>query len=65
MGRKCGPGRAEILKFGGPGGAGPRVLKIWWAGLGRAESFEHFIGRARMRPSVWEFGGPGRVRPII
>ena len=52
MGRKCGPGRAESLKFGGPGGAGPRVLKIWWTGLGRAESFENLMGRAGLRAIV-------------
>ena len=46
---RAGPGRSENCD--GPGRAGPRLLKMRWAGPGRAETFEKLMGRV----------GPGRA----
>ena len=36
-------------------------MNVWWAGLGRTESFQTLIGRAALRPVVSKFDGRGRV----
>ena len=53
MGR-AGPVPAENFKsaMAGPGQAGPRVFKMWWAGPGRADTFENVMGRAGSWPII-------------
>ena len=58
---RAGPGRSDFFFENVMSRTGPRVLKIGWAGPGRAESFEKLVGRAGLSRELYKFDGPGRA----